>query len=266
MNDSDSTKIDGLPMIVHLCGDEEFIEEFCLTADDAMTKLGIKRSRLTQISGRELRVGKIRDNRYVRPVYREEDIQRYLNWSRPTATHKASSLAFAEVSNSLIEHIESSIKDLKGLINTEKEANNLAEKRLIKSQELRFIQLKAQMNEQDIKLRGILNNLENRLIKHRKTQNKTLQESLNNTKAHLTAIDRVETQLALQSQQFEQVKIHLKKIENKLVRNEKMVSDMVDKITEFMEPKQTSLESQAPTHQIKTNFCKKGRLRLTQIF
>jgi hypothetical protein len=58
-----------------------------------MQQLGIKRSRLTQISGRELRVGRVRRGRYVSPVYRPGDVVQYLEWTRATATHmKASSV------------------------------------------------------------------------------------------------------------------------------------------------------------------------------
>src|SRR5690606_18828586 len=57
-----------LPMIVWLRGDEEIASEFTVDAEAAMEFLGIKRSRLTQISGRELRVGRMRIDRYIRPV------------------------------------------------------------------------------------------------------------------------------------------------------------------------------------------------------
>jgi len=80
-----------LPMIVWLQGDEPYCEDFCIDAEAAMTALGIKRSRLTQISGKELRVGRIRIDRYVRPVYRLVDIDSYKKWTRATATHIRSS-------------------------------------------------------------------------------------------------------------------------------------------------------------------------------
>src|SRR5690606_25392082 len=82
---------DDLPMIVWLRGDESYVSDFNISADDAMKALGIKRSRLTQISGKELRVGRIRVDRYIRPVYRQADIDAYLEWTRPTATHIKSS-------------------------------------------------------------------------------------------------------------------------------------------------------------------------------
>ncbi len=61
-----------LPMIVWLRGDELYVDEFCLDADAAMKALGIKRSRLTQISGKELRVGRcaltVIHGRFTAPV------------------------------------------------------------------------------------------------------------------------------------------------------------------------------------------------------
>ncbi len=82
-----------LPMVVHLRGDEECVEDFLFDAQAAMEFLGIKRSRLTQISGKELRVGRIRQDRYVRPVYRKIDLDDYQSWTRKTASHQSSSQA-----------------------------------------------------------------------------------------------------------------------------------------------------------------------------
>lgn len=80
-------------MVVWLRGDEPWCGDFSLDAEGVMQQLGIKRSRLTQISGRELRVGRIRRGRYVSPVYRPADVAQYLEWTRATATHmKASSV------------------------------------------------------------------------------------------------------------------------------------------------------------------------------
>ena len=90
-----------LPMVCWLTGCEPWAESFSLSADDAMKALGIKRSRLTQLSGKELRVGRIRSDRYIRPVYRPQDIETYLSWSRPTATHKNSSKVLGEAVSGL---------------------------------------------------------------------------------------------------------------------------------------------------------------------
>ncbi len=90
-----------LPMVVHLNGDEELLDSFTFDAEQAMEFLGIKRSRLTQISGRELRVGKIRRDRYIRPVYRACDLRDYQEWTRATATHQSSSRAIEQAIESL---------------------------------------------------------------------------------------------------------------------------------------------------------------------
>jgi CheY-specific phosphatase CheX len=79
------------PMIVWLRGDEPWFHDFNMDADGVMKTLGIKRSRLTQISGRDLRVGRVRVDRYIRPIYRSLDVQQYLNWTRATASHQKSS-------------------------------------------------------------------------------------------------------------------------------------------------------------------------------
>lgn len=99
---ADSTA--SLPMIVWLRGDEPYAEDFNLDAEAAMATLGIKRSRLTQISGKELRVGRKRIDRYVRPVYRTEDIEEYQGWTRATATHQRSSSAIKEAADELRQH------------------------------------------------------------------------------------------------------------------------------------------------------------------
>lgn len=92
-----------LPMIVWLRGDEEMVEEFTMDADAAMAFLGIKRSRLTQISGRELRVGRLRVDRYIRPVYRPQDLQAYKAWTRAPISHATSSRVMEEAREKL-EH------------------------------------------------------------------------------------------------------------------------------------------------------------------
>jgi hypothetical protein len=87
---------DNLPMIVWLRGDESWFESFSVDADSAMVELGIRRSRLTQISGRELRVGKKRVDRYIRPVFRPQDIEAYKSMTRATISHLKSSRVIDE--------------------------------------------------------------------------------------------------------------------------------------------------------------------------
>jgi hypothetical protein len=97
-----STMVDSeLPMIVWLRGDEPWFIDFSLDADAVMSKLGIKRSRLTQISGKELRVGRVRVERYIKPVFRACDVESYLQWTRATASHQKSSTALKDAAQLL---------------------------------------------------------------------------------------------------------------------------------------------------------------------
>ena len=95
-----------LPMIVWLVGTEPWFSEFSLEADHVMASLGIKRTRLTQIAGRELRVGRVRRGRYISPVFRPEDVEQYLNWSRAPSTHIKSSTMLSEAADMLKEQAE----------------------------------------------------------------------------------------------------------------------------------------------------------------
>ncbi len=92
-----------LPMVVWLRGDEPHFEAFTVDADEAMRRLGLKRSRLTQISGRELRVGRRRQGRYIKPYYRNDDIERYIEWVRPTASHDKSSRILFDAAEELAQ-------------------------------------------------------------------------------------------------------------------------------------------------------------------
>jgi hypothetical protein len=102
--------VDSLPMVVWLRGDEPYFEQFSYDADTAMAELSIKRSRLTQISGKELRVGRVRMGRYIKPVFRKEDLEKYKSWTRPTASHKKSSTLIDDATQILTakaEYLES---------------------------------------------------------------------------------------------------------------------------------------------------------------
>lgn len=90
-----------LPMIVWLTGTEPWFEEFSLEADQVMNMLGVKRSRLTQIAGREMRVGRVRRGRYVSPVFRPADVEAYLSWVRAPATHVKSAGILHEAADAL---------------------------------------------------------------------------------------------------------------------------------------------------------------------
>lgn len=90
-----------LPMVVWLRGDEPLCDDFVLEADEVMERLGIRRSRLTQVSGKELRVGRMRKGRYVVPVYRAIDVDAYVAWTRPTASHLKASTVLKDAAETL---------------------------------------------------------------------------------------------------------------------------------------------------------------------
>jgi hypothetical protein len=103
------TPTDSLPMVINFRGDEPMAGDFSVSAEKAMDLLGIKRSRLNQISGRELRVAKMRVDGYVRPIYRLADVEEYLSWSRAPVTHKRSSEAIDDA----VGRLESQAQELK---------------------------------------------------------------------------------------------------------------------------------------------------------
>ena len=90
-----------LPMILVLNEQDELFSTFDLDAQTVMEELGIKRSRLTQISGRELRVARKKMGQYIRPMYRREDVDEYKSWSRATATHQKASNMVQQAADSL---------------------------------------------------------------------------------------------------------------------------------------------------------------------
>ncbi len=106
---------DHLPMQLWLRGDETIADEFQLEADAVMERLGIKRSRLTQIAGKELRVARTRRGRYVVPVFREVDVEEYLHKSRTPATHLNAKNAIEGAARDLREWGESLSDDLRKL-------------------------------------------------------------------------------------------------------------------------------------------------------
>jgi len=111
-----------LPMIVWLVGTEPWFSEFSLEADHVMASLGIKRTRLTQIAGRELRVGRVRRGRYISPVFRPEDVEQYLKWSRAPSTHIKSSTMLSEAADTLREQadlLETQFQEIKNNMTAE---------------------------------------------------------------------------------------------------------------------------------------------------
>ena len=104
------------PMTIWLRGDEAYFSDFVLSADETMEVLGIKRSRLTQISGRDLRVGRKKVERYIRPCYREKDVNAYLSWVRSTASHQKSANAIHQAATSIAQVFEHNVDEFNRMV------------------------------------------------------------------------------------------------------------------------------------------------------
>ena len=94
-----------LPQNIFLHGEEAFYEDFSLSAEEAMEMLQIKRTRLRDISGHELRVGRKRDGRYIRPFYRLQDIESYKEKQQQRHSRQGASAQL--ISNYFASHEES---------------------------------------------------------------------------------------------------------------------------------------------------------------
>jgi hypothetical protein len=105
-DDAEARCYEDFPMIVWLRGDEPWFQQFDMDAESVMRTLGIKRSRLTQIAGKDLRVGRVRVDRYIRPVFRRTDVERYVAWTRATASHQKSSDAIKTAVDQLSQQSE----------------------------------------------------------------------------------------------------------------------------------------------------------------
>lgn len=86
----------GTKAYLYLEPDTDEAKDFVCDAEAAMAYLGIKRSRLTQISGRELPCARIKVDRYIRPMYRWEDVKSY-HQSAKTAVSYAKSKQLMEI-------------------------------------------------------------------------------------------------------------------------------------------------------------------------
>lgn len=144
------------PMVVWLRGDESYAEDFKIDADEAMKMIGIRRSRLTQISGKELRVGRRRIGRYIRPVYRSEDVQAYVQWTRPTASHAKSSSIVEDAAKKLFEQSEKLEQNLKqSLANSLNEITSTAQIRHDETVRMQNENLQKLLNEQRSQLQQL---------------------------------------------------------------------------------------------------------------
>ncbi len=100
---------ENFPILVWLRGDEAYCDEFSLSADAVMEILGIKRSRLTQIAGRELRVARRRDGRYIKPMFRPIDVEEYKQNSRAPMSHLKSSEVFQQTFEGVWEQFDAKL-------------------------------------------------------------------------------------------------------------------------------------------------------------
>ena len=164
-----------LPMMIYLRGDEDIVDSFCIGAEEAMDILGIKRSRLTQISGKELRVGRLRIGRYVRPVFRKEDIEAYKQWTRPTASHKASSYALEEAGIKVIDNIKDQL--------------HTSNRDLIGKVEASSQRLRKNLKENSLKQ----DQLNNRILNEQTRAKQLLTSQISNLKKSLQAFDEKNT-------------------------------------------------------------------------
>ena len=79
----------------------EEASEFDCNAEQAMEYLGIKRSRLTQISGNQLPCARIKVDRYIRPMYRWSDVQSYRERLQLSVSYSKSKQEVHEASSEL---------------------------------------------------------------------------------------------------------------------------------------------------------------------
>lgn len=179
-NLTDSIPAD-LPMSVPLKGHENYFNEFSMEATEVMELLGIKRSRLRQISGQELRVGRKRVERYIKPFYRPEDVESYQQWTRQTMSHKKSSDALQSaakelsdmksniasvVSQDIIRESVRLNKSISDSVRSEKEARSrllLELDRGLADQAQSINQFKNKINEKIAKLQKLLETSNNHL-------------------------------------------------------------------------------------------------------
>jgi hypothetical protein len=183
-------------MIVWLKGDEDYAKDFSLDAHTVMEMLNIKRSRLTQISGKELRVGRIKDGRYIKPVYRLEDIKNYKNWTRATATSQKASNIVNKAVDDLKKETQKIIKLSQNIPNN---TRNLLEKN-------EFSFKKKIENENQKLIKNI--NYDNHL-----NQKLALNSSKENTKILIKKIDQA---IDLQYNLYSEIICHFKNMDERI--------------------------------------------------
>lgn len=240
-----------LPVIVWLRGDEPWFAEFDLDADQTMQRLNIKRSRLTQISGKELRVGRIRIDRYVRPIYRSEDVEAYLTWTRATASHQRSSSAIKEAVDALqsqgsqiAQVVEAANESFKGTLEA-----GLADK-IRAATEASFSSLIEQVsgmrhetNSTFESLHAIATKSFRELKEDFDRQTNIAGTQWNTVDIRLDAVEiaaaAVSLRLAEVSEKMERVLARQSQLETAMLKNSELVSKMTESIQSLLEQNQT---------------------------
>jgi len=241
---------DQLPMIVWLTGQESWAEEFSISADEAMNALSIKRSRLTQISGKELRVGRIRIDRYIRPVYRQDDITSYLNWSRATATHKSSS----KILEKAVEQLKDQGQQLHDKV--QNLGANLSDQVLERlTNEISQVII----DNQEHQVKKVKNTIEQNIIKTTSNILPQLAQKLKNTfkpvEFELSIIDKLIKQL---SHQGEQIENKTEKVRQWTGKWDSMGSILIDEIRSIG---RSNLESVTALQKVKDEILQEIRRR-----
>lgn len=249
----------GLPKVVWLRGDEPYFHEFSLDADQAMEILGIRRSRLNQISGKELRVARARMGRYIRPVYRPIDIEQYQAWIRPSSSHVKST----DIINTAVKALEEKADILEKTLTSEKpdwvEKLELQLKLRIKESEAnaeeKFQQLHSHILQKTNDLQVILSGLfiekneqfQRLLDNINKIDEQTLKE---NTFKEVTSIFMKDLQ-----SEYSQLKLKVSELQNQQLLFQKNLSEHISLIEELI----IDQKSQVPAFKAVANIRKNKR-------
>ena len=184
-----------LPSVVWLQGNEPFFSEFSLNAEEVMERLGIKRSRLRQISGKELRVGRTRVEKYIKPVYRPEDVKKYLEWTRAAASHLRSTTLIQSATQKLSEQHDELLK----LLDERLKHHFAAEKR---QQDYQFLSLTQEINL-------LKNSITKEVKKHSDIQQENSQTRFHYVEEKLKKISDLEMESKTNAIQIQALKSYL---------------------------------------------------------
>lgn len=230
---------EGLPMTVQLRGYEDYFEEFSWDAKKVMEVLGIKRSRLNQISGEELRVGRARIDRYLRPIYRPEDVKDYLAWTKPTASHKRSTSIIDEARQKLDETSGELKEKLIGSQEALKEElSSLLEQnlgRLTRNYEHLGDSLSQKLSASFEKKTEENNFLTQKLLQQNEKLSKTLESLLEAEKSHRSSLAILKEENRKQRQAEADINSSLEKLERHLSCLEKEQKSFASSLTQKTE-------------------------------